>query len=95
MRRTLLVVGIVSLAITANTLQPPSTTAAAKAGVAFPTSQNFVVTNANNNGPGSLRDAIVNANATAGTDTITFNIPGPGVKLISLLDRLPEIISKS
>jgi len=70
MRRTLLGVGIISLAITANTLQPPSTAAAAKAGVAAgfggvkflvhgrwgsnltPTSQNFVVTNANNNGPG-------------------------------------------
>ena len=109
MRRSLLVVGIISLAITANPLQPPSTTAAAKAGVAArfgevkflvhgrrgsnltPTSQNFVVTNANNNGPGSLRDAIDNANATTGADTITFNIPGPGVKVISLLEPLPEI----
>jgi len=109
MRRTLLGVGIISLVITANTLEPPSTAAAVKAGVAArfggvkflvhgrwgsnltPTSQNFVVTNANNNGPGSLRDAMDQANATAGADTITFNIPGPGVKVISLLQPLPEI----
>ncbi len=56
--------------------------------------QSFVVTNANNHGTGSLRDAITNANATPGTDTITFNIPGPGVKTISLLTTLPEITER-
>ncbi|HEX3249193.1 MAG TPA: Calx-beta domain-containing protein, partial [Pyrinomonadaceae bacterium] len=61
----------------------------------FPaTRQSFVVTNANNHGTGSLREAIVNANATLGTDTITFNIPGPGVKTISLLTALPEITER-
>ena len=55
------------------------------------TRQNFVVTNTNNHGAGSLRDAIVNANATVGTDTITFNIPGPGVKTINLVNQLPDI----
>ena len=55
------------------------------------TRQNFVVTNNNNHGTGSLRDAIVNANATVGLDTITFNIPGPGVKVINLVNVLPEI----
>ena len=55
------------------------------------TRQSFVVTNANNHGTGSLRDAIVNANATIGKDTIVFNIPGPGVKTINLLNALPEI----
>ena len=55
------------------------------------TRQSFVVTNANNHGAGSLRDAIVNANATVGKDTIIFNIPGPGVKTITLLIALPEI----
>lgn len=53
--------------------------------------QNFVVTNTNNHGAGSLRDAIVNANATVGTDTIVFNIPGPGVKTINLVNQLPDI----
>ena len=55
------------------------------------TRQNFIVTNANNHGAGSLRDAIVNANATVGKDTIVFNIPGPGVKTISVQNTLPEI----
>ncbi len=109
MRCTLLVVGIISLATTANTLQSPSTAAGVKARIAERVgevqflapgrwglnvtiaSQNFVVTNANNNGPGSLRDAMVNANATTGADIITFNIPGPGVKVISLQEPLPEI----
>src|SRR4030095_13962938 len=55
------------------------------------TRQNFVVTNTNNQGVGSLREAIINANSTVGLDTITFNIPGPGVKVISLLNTLQEI----
>ncbi len=53
--------------------------------------QSFVVTNTNNHGTGSLREAITNANATPGADTITFNIPGPGVKVMDLLTPLPEI----
>lgn len=55
------------------------------------TRQTIVVTNDNNHGPGSLRDAILNANANDGKDTITFNIPGAGVKVISLTTALPEI----
>ena len=55
------------------------------------TRQNFVVTNDNNHGTGSLRDAIINANATPGKDTITFNIPGSGVKTINLVISLPDV----
>lgn len=51
----------------------------------------FTVTNANDSGAGSLRQAILNANANAGADTITFNIPGPGVQTIAPLTALPEI----
>ncbi len=59
----------------------------------FPgTRQNFVVTNTNNHGSGSLREAMTNANATVGLDTIVFNIPGSGVKVINLLNALPDII---
>ena len=58
------------------------------------TRQSFVVTNTNNHGTGSLRDAITNANATPGTDTITFNIPGAGVKVISLIVGLPAITDR-
>jgi hypothetical protein len=35
----------------------------------------IVVTNTNDSGAGSLRQAILDANALGGTDTITFNIP--------------------
>ncbi len=35
----------------------------------------FTVTNTNNSGAGSLRQAILDANAFAGADTIVFNIP--------------------
>ena len=52
------------------------------------------MTNANNHGSGSLRDAIINANATLGPDTIVFNIPGPGVKTINVLILLPEITDR-
>ena len=55
------------------------------------TRQNFVVTTVNNHGAGSLREAMTNANATPGLDTIVFNIPGPGVKVISLVNALPDI----
>src|SRR5215475_479426 len=36
---------------------------------------NFTVINTNDSGPGSLRDAISQANANPGPDTIDFNIP--------------------
>jgi len=50
----------------------------------------FVVTNTNDSGAGSLRQAILDANANAGSDLITFNI-GSGLKTIALASRLPEI----
>ena len=49
------------------------------------------VTNTADSGAGSLRQAISDANATPGTNTITFNIPGPGAPTISLLTQLPVI----
>src|SRR5687768_9904507 len=39
----------------------------------------FVVTNTNDSGAGSLRQAIIDANNSPGFDNITFNIPGGGV----------------
>jgi hypothetical protein len=51
----------------------------------------LVVTNTNDSGAGSLRQAILDANASAGTDTITFNIPDSGVKTISPVSSLPTI----
>src|SRR5437762_1947838 len=52
---------------------------------------NFVVTNTNDTGAGSFRQAITNANNNAGTDNVSFNIGGPGVQSITLLSGLPTI----
>src|SRR4051812_45515636 len=50
---------------------------------AFLPLQTFTVTNTNFSGVGSLRQAIADANANPGLDTIVFNIPGSGVQTIS------------
>lgn len=50
----------------------------------------FTVTNTNDSGSGSLRQAITDANADAVADTIAFNIPG-GVRTISLASPLPGL----
>ena len=41
--------------------------------------------------PGSLRQAILDANANPGADTIAFNIPGSGVHTIAPLSGLPPV----
>jgi hypothetical protein len=43
----------------------------------------FLVSNTNDSSVGSLRQAILDANANAGADLIQFNIPGSGVQTIS------------
>jgi hypothetical protein len=53
----------------------------------------FSVTNTNDSGAGSLRQAIIDANAAVGADTISFNISGSGVKTINLTSALPIITS--
>src|SRR5207248_8763451 len=50
----------------------------------------FTVTNTNDSGTGSLRQAILDANSGGG-GTIAFNIPGTGVHTISPLSALPTI----
>src|SRR5215211_2773607 len=60
-----------------------------RAAHAVPTT--FTVTNTNDSGAGSLRQAIFVANANLGADTINFNIPGSGVKTISPDSELPNI----
>ena len=49
------------------------------------------MTNTNRSGPGSLYQAIVDANDPGPRDTITFNIPGPGPHTIAPTGDLPDI----
>jgi parallel beta-helix repeat protein len=51
----------------------------------------YTVTNTGDSGAGSLRQAILDANANPGVDTIGFNIPGAGVQTISPLTQLPVL----
>jgi titin len=51
----------------------------------------FTVTTPNDSGPGSLRQAILNANAHPGLDSITFNIGGGGFHFIAPSSPLPAI----
>jgi len=51
----------------------------------------FPVINTNDSGPGSLRQAIINANTTSGADLITFNIGAGGPQSINLAAALDEI----
>ena len=50
-----------------------------------------VVVNTNDSGAGSLRQAILAANATEGDDSITFNIPGRGPHVIVPVTPLPPV----
>ena len=58
--------------------------------VAAASRPSFVVVNTNDSGPGSLRQAILNADLFPG-HTITFAIPADGVATISVLAALPDI----
>ena len=49
----------------------------------------FTVINTDDSGAGSLRQAILDANANAGADEIGFNISGSGVNTIAPLTSLP------
>src|SRR5206468_1377141 len=54
----------------------------------------FIVTNTNDSGPGSLRQAMLYANSLAneyGPDVIHFNIPGGGVQTIAPNSQLPNL----
>lgn len=57
----------------------------------FASGTTFVVTNTNDSGDGSLRQAILEANANAGADTIIFSIEPEGSHVITLESLLPPI----
>ena len=58
--------------------------------------QSYIVTNTNDSGVGSLRQAILDANANSTTPaaphSISFNIAGGGVHSIALQTTLPQIV---
>jgi parallel beta-helix repeat protein len=58
----------------------------------FASGATYTVTTTNDGGPGSLRQAISDANFNAGLDTIVFNI-GSGPKTIRPSSNMPSIIS--
>ncbi len=51
----------------------------------------FGVTNTNESGPGSLAQAILDANANPGADVIQFGIPASGLQTIVLTGPLPPV----
>ena len=53
--------------------------------------QTFTVTNTNDSGAGSLRQAIIDANTNSGADIIDFNIAGTTAHTINLSSVLPNI----
>ena len=70
---------------------PANNVATATTTVTIPNST-FTVTTTEDSGPGSLRAAMLAANASTGTlDTIVFGIPGAGPHSIALANFLPTI----
>jgi hypothetical protein len=61
-------------------------------GVMCVSAATFTVTNANDSGPGTLRQAIIDANNNDGLDTINFSIPTNTLHSINLLSNLPPIL---
>ncbi len=55
------------------------------------TAATLIVSNTSASGPGSFQQAIIDANATNGLDTIVFQIPGAGVHTIAPTNALPPI----
>ena len=53
----------------------------------------FTVTSVADSGAGSFRQAILDSNATSGSSTIDFDIPGGGVQSIALVSPLPNVIN--
>jgi len=69
--------------------RPALVAGAVLAGIVPAAAATFTVTNANDSGPGSLRQAILDANSAAGPDDIVFAVSPPAT--ISLLSALPSI----
>src|SRR5688572_30184790 len=99
-KRKLLVISLAPLLVMLAvfwSLQTVGSTQAQDPSVDPQVAMTYTVTTAADNGdnimptPGSLRQAILDANANPGTDTILFSIPGAGPHTIALLSALPDI----
>ena len=76
-----------SLTLNSNAVNNPHSVAISGTGTI---GTEYAVTNTNDSGAGSLRQAILDANAHAGRDTIIFNI-GSGPQTIAPLSALPNL----
>lgn len=72
-------------------LAPPLVTAVSVVIAAFAHADTFTVVDSGEAGPGTLRQAILDANATPGTDSIAFNLPGSAPFSIQPLSQLPDV----
>ncbi|HSH39385.1 MAG TPA: DUF4394 domain-containing protein [Chthoniobacterales bacterium] len=71
---------------------PETVPAESVVALAAPTASQLTVTTTADAGPGSLRQAILDANTSPGADRIVFNIPGAGVQRIEVgSNPLPAI----
>ncbi|HET9529659.1 MAG TPA: right-handed parallel beta-helix repeat-containing protein, partial [Blastocatellia bacterium] len=66
-------------------------TTSALSGAPIAATITFTVINTNDSGPGTLRQAILDANDNLGADIIAFGIPGPGPHTIAPTTALPEV----
>ncbi len=66
-------------------------TAVGMAHVSVASAASFTVTTTANGGAGSLRQAILDADATPATDTIRFAVPGAGGHVIKVTSPLPPL----
>lgn len=82
-RVALLIGSTVALELLASPLLPQA--------VAQSTRHRFTVTNTNDSGSGSLRQAVLDANASPGADEIVFRLSGRGMKTITLTAGQIEI----
>jgi hypothetical protein len=79
---------------TGYTLVASSGSLASDTSAAFDVINPLFVTNTNDSGVGSLRNAIIFANSNPGFDFIRFNIPGTAPFLINVLTSLPAITDR-